>query len=220
MNCAVCCFSNCATLPLMPLTFWICGPWSFHPTSHCLFLPLWQTLSLIHHITQLMTQGPSYTSHCWGVAGQRNREEGQAMRRQEHKSIIVEAKVTKVNRKQDRIEESGNVEVQRRNRGILRWYWSFFLFLSEQNKRLFWFWKCGFHTADWKASGQSFSETRAVLQCCLQFTAKMCRWHAHSLSKCFRWCQNVHVQTSYRYQISSQVLIYYIISGSRSFSVI
>lgn len=51
MNCAVCCCSNWATLPLMPLTFWIWGPWSFHPTSLRLFFSLSDRLPLSYIIT-------------------------------------------------------------------------------------------------------------------------------------------------------------------------
>lgn len=40
------------------------------------FLPLWQTPTLTH-ITQLMTQGPSFTSHRWGGV---QTEEGEAMK--------------------------------------------------------------------------------------------------------------------------------------------
>lgn len=90
-----------------------------------------------------------------GVAGQT--EEGQTMRRQKRIGRIVEAKMTEVKRKRDRVEENRNMGAERWN-SISRSH-KFFFLLSEQNKRLFWCSKCGFHTADWKASGQIFSET-------------------------------------------------------------
>lgn len=115
INCAVCRCSNRATLPPMPLTFWMWGPWSLHPTSSSPFLPLWQTPTLIHHITQLMTQGPSFTSHRWG--GGADRGALKALKRHKGTSRTWkggnEAKVTEGNRRQDRMTENGKVSVER-----------------------------------------------------------------------------------------------------------